>query len=77
MKYFTIISSLLLISFGKSFLFSKINSKRTQRLFSEAPSNYEDDFKYSEDYYQKKIANENYSQIFILKLFFILIRMGC
>ena len=46
MKYFTIISSLLLISIGKSFLFAKINSKRTQKLFSEAPSNYEDDFKY-------------------------------
>lgn len=55
MKYFTIISSLLLISFGKSFLFPNINFKRTQRLFSEAPSNYEDDFKYSTDYYQHLI----------------------
>ena len=52
MKYFTIISSLLLLSLGKSFLFSKITSKRSIRFNSDSPSNYEDDFKYSTDYYQ-------------------------
>ncbi len=52
MKYFTIISSLLLLSLGKSFLFSKITSKRSIRFNSDYPSNYEDDFKYSTDYYQ-------------------------
>lgn len=52
MKYFTIISSLLIISLGKSFLFSNFKSRRTYHFYSETPSDYEDDFQYSEDYYQ-------------------------
>lgn len=52
MKYITIFSSLLLISFGKSFLFPKITSKKKYRFYMGTPSDYEDDFKYSEDYYQ-------------------------
>ena len=52
MKYLPIISSLLFITLGKSFLFSKINSIRSYRSYSESPSNYEDDFQYSQEYYQ-------------------------